>query len=85
MFQPPDKPLFSWGTVDVTLLDKEEKCLGLVVHVYCWVHELQSPEVKAKCDSSVKALLAYLVNEKFVANLKGWDVAVAVIGHNPKS
>ena len=82
--QPPDKPLFSCGSVDVTILDKEEKCLGLVVHVHCWVHELESPSVKVKVHEKVKIALDYLVNEGFLVDVKGWNVAVAVMGHNPK-
>jgi hypothetical protein len=79
----PEKPLFSMYNVDVTLLDPNEKVLGLLVHVKCFDTELQSEPVKEKARASVKWALNYLVKEGFVPSVTGWNVGVGIIGSNP--
>lgn len=79
----PEKPLFSMWNVDVTHLDLNEKCLGLLVHVKCFETELQSEPVKQKAQRSVKWALSYLVKEGFIPSVAGWNVGVGIVGTNP--
>jgi hypothetical protein len=84
LFAPSEKPVFSLHSVDVMQLDTDAKSMGLVIHVICWEHELQSPQVKDRADTSLKRTLNYLVNEGFISSLKGWNIEVAVMGHPPQ-
>ena len=84
LFAPSDKPVFKLHSVDVMQLDASAKYMGLTIHVFCWEHELQSPQVKNRVNTSLKRTLNYLVNEGFISSVKGWNVEVAVMGHPPK-
>jgi hypothetical protein len=83
-FEPSDAPVMKLGSVDVIDIDRKEKSIGLIVHIFCWDHELQSPENQSKAQEGVKGAIKYLIMEGFIPNAKGWDVGVAVVGHPPK-
>jgi len=84
MDQPQDKPLFSWGSVDVTLIDKASRRICVVVHVYVWEHELETEDTKKKVKLSVDKALGYMAAEGFIPTHKGWHVEIAIVGHTPK-
>jgi len=84
LFAPSEEPVIKLHSVDVMELDKKNLVMGLTVHITCWEHELQSLKVKVQVDKSIKRALNYLVTEGFITSVKGWNVAVAVLGHPPK-
>lgn len=84
-FSPNEEPRIKLGHgVDVIELDKTSSVMGLMVHVNCWEHELQTEPIKQKVKASVKWAMEYLIAEGFIATVKGWHVAVSVMGHPPK-
>lgn len=84
-FSPNEAPLIKLGHgVDVLELNARTSIMGLMVHVTCWEHELQTAPIKEKVKDSVKWAMEYLIAEGFIATVKGWHVAVSVMGHPPK-
>lgn len=85
LFAPTENPLFRLHNIDVMELNPHERIVGLMIHIICWEHELQSPSVKQKVNQSVKWALDYLMSEGFITSpINGWNKVVAVIGHSPK-
>jgi hypothetical protein len=84
LFAPSEEPVIKLHSVDVMELDTKNLVMELTVHIACWEHELQSLKVKQRVDKSIKRTLNYLIAEGFISSVKGWNLAVAVLGHPPK-
>lgn len=83
MSQPPDEPIFSWGSIDVVVFDKKEKRMGLAVHVACYADNLESEETKEKARVSVEKMLGEMKAEGLISSSKGWHISIAIVGHSP--
>jgi hypothetical protein len=80
----PEKPLFSMGKVDVTLIDPSVKHMGIIIHVQCFEHELLTEPIQRKAQSLAKGAIYYLITEGFISSDTGWQVGVTILGRPPK-
>ena len=85
MNQEPDSAkLFSIGkNIDILEINPEYKVVGLMVHVRCWEHELQSIQVQNKAMLLKQTAIAYLKAEGFIKESDSWCYSTCVMGHPP--